>query len=59
MSLVLVVTRQFGPYKVGDRITDAATIDKVRASDNHANVVAANHADPEPPAPPVPANTLS
>ncbi len=35
----LVVTRHFGDYKPGDRITDQAVISKIRDSSNHANVV--------------------
>jgi hypothetical protein len=40
MTIHLVVTRQFGPHKPGDRIEDEAVIAGIRDSSNHANVVA-------------------
>lgn len=42
MDIHLVVTRHFGDYKPGDRITDEAEIKRTRAGANHANVVAVN-----------------
>lgn len=51
--LALVVTHDFGPYKRGDQITDAAAVERIRESENHANVVAVNLPD-EPPAAPAP-----
>lgn len=51
MPTELVVTRPFGTYKVGDRITDQAAIAKILASSNHANVVPAKSPSPVPPAP--------
>lgn len=35
----LVVTHDFGIYKRGDRITQPAEIERIRESENHANVV--------------------
>jgi len=39
MNFILVVTRVFGDYKVGDQITDASTITEILKTTNHANVV--------------------
>jgi hypothetical protein len=39
MSIKLIVTNDFGDYKRGDQITDAALVDEIRASHNASNVV--------------------
>lgn len=51
MPTALIVTREFGTYKVGNRIEDAATIAAILASTNHANVVPVKGPSPVPPAP--------
>jgi hypothetical protein len=49
MSIALVVTRKFGPYEKGEQITDLQKIQEIRASSNHANVVAVTLPEPIPP----------
>lgn len=39
MAFELVVVRSFGPYAVGDRVTDATAIAGILASEHAANIV--------------------
>lgn len=51
MAIALVVAVPFDTYKVGDLITDQATVDAVRASENARHVRAYDpdlQADPAP-----------
>jgi hypothetical protein len=51
MALALVVAVPFDNYKIGDQITDQATVDAVRASENARHVRAVDldsQADPAP-----------
>jgi hypothetical protein len=39
MNCILIVTRAFADYKVGDQITDQSVIAGILDTTNHANVV--------------------
>lgn len=42
MNFILIVTRAFADYKVGDQITDQSVIADILSTTNHANVVKTN-----------------
>jgi hypothetical protein len=50
MGMDLVVVRPFGTYRAGDRITDAAAMEKVLGSENKAHVVRTASLPGPPPA---------